>query len=340
MLPFSFALRITISARKVSPQRERKKSALDRNGIAALLIRTGSPMAIPQRRLSAILYADLAGSVRMTERDETLTFSHLTSVRSEIWRPAIASAGGSLVNSTGDSMLAEFGLAVAAVAAAIDIQERMAQFNLLLDEEQRLMFRIGVHLGEVIVDEENHDIFGDGVNLAERIQALAEPGGIAVSRALRDVTELKVDYAFVDGGEHQAKNVSRSLHIYHVRRRENTPTKTVTSSALPQATLRFQGADPEGRKFGFNLKFGKLLEKREGLVIGRDFECDGVLSHSTVSRRHARLVLADDILQIEDLSSTNGTAVDGAVVAAGTLQPLQVGAKLRIGDIELAFRFD
>ena len=121
---------------------------------------------------------------------------------------------------------------------------------------------------------------------------------------------------------------------------ENTPTKTVTSSALLKATLRFQGADPEGRKFGFNLKFSKLLEKREGLVIGRDFECDGVLSHSTVSRRHARLVLADDILQIEDLSSTNGTAVDDAVVAAGTLQPLHVGAKLRIGDIELAFRFD
>ena len=340
MLTFSFALRITISARKVSPQGERKKSTLDRDGIAALLVQTGSPMAIPQRRLSAILYADLAGSVRMTERNEDRTFSHLTAVRREIWRPAIESAGGSLVNSTGDSMLAEFGLAVAAVTAAIDIQERMARFNLLLDEEQRLMLRIGVHLGEVIVDEENHDIFGDGVNLAERIQALAEPGGIAVSRALRDVTELKVDYAFVDGGEHQAKNVSRSLHVFHVRRRENTPTKTVTSSALPQATLRFQGADPEGRKFGFNLKFDKLLEKREGLVIGRDFECDGVLSHSTVSRRHARLVIADDILQIEDLGSTNGTAVDGAVVAAGTRQPLQAGAKLRIGDIELAFRYD
>ena len=75
-------------------------------------------------------------------------------------------------------------------------------------------------------------------------------------------------------------------------------------------------------------------------MIGRDFECDGVLSHSTVSRRHARLVLADNILQIEDLGSTNGTAVDGAVVAAGALRPLHMGAKLRIGDIELAFRFD
>jgi adenylate cyclase len=293
-------------------------------------------MAIPQRRrLSAILHADLAGSVRMTEGDEDLTFRHLTSVRRDIWRPAIESAGGSLVNSTGDSMLAEFGSAVAAVAAAIDIQERMARFNEPLGEEQRLMFRIGVHLGEVIVDEEHSDIFGDGVNLAERIQTLAEPGGIAASRALRDVAELKIEYAFVDGGEHQVKNVSRSLHIYHVRRRDVTPTKTVISAP---ATLRFQGADLEGRKFGFNLKFDKLMEKSEGLVIGRAFECDGVLSHSTVSRQHARLVLADNVLQIEDLGSTNGTAVDGVIVHAGTKRPLQAGARLRIGDIELAFR--
>jgi len=292
------------------------------------------------RRLSAILYADLAGSVRMTEGDEGLTFRHLTSVRSEIWRPAIESAGGSLVNSTGDSMLAEFGSAVAAVAAAIDVQERMTRFNEPLDPEQRLMFRIGVNLGEVIVDEEDHDIFGDGVNLAERIQRLAEPGGIAVSRALRDVTELKVDYAFVDGGEHQAKNVSRSLHIYHVRPREVAPTKTMTSASRPQGTLRFHGADLAGRKFGFNLKFDKVMEKREGLVIGRGLECDGVLSHSTVSRRHARLVLADNILQIEDLGSTNGTAIDGAVVAAGAMRPLPVGVKLRIGDIELDVRYE
>ena len=114
-------------------------------------------MESSQRRLSAILYADLAGSVRMTEGDEDLTFMHLTSARSEIWRPAIEAAGGSLVNSTGDSLLAEFGSAVAAVAAAIDIQERMARFNEMLDDEQRLMFRIGVHLGRC-VDQENRHI--------------------------------------------------------------------------------------------------------------------------------------------------------------------------------------
>jgi adenylate cyclase len=125
-------------------------------------------MATSQRRLSAILHAHLAGFVRMTEGQEELTFTHLKSAQAEVWRPAIEIAGGSLVNSAGDAMLAEFGSALAAVAAAIDIQERMARFNERLDQEQRLMFRIGVHLGEVIVDEEGGDIFGDGVNLAER----------------------------------------------------------------------------------------------------------------------------------------------------------------------------
>jgi adenylate cyclase len=297
-------------------------------------------MAIPQRRLSAILHADLAGFVRLTEGEEDLTFEHLRAARTEVWRPAIETAGGSVVHSNGDAMLVEFGSALAAVAAAIDIQERMARFNKALDEEQRLLFRIGVHLGEVIVDEENHDLFGDGVNLAERIQVMAEPGGVAVSRAVRDVTELQLDYAFVDGGEHRAKHVSRPLHIYHVRTREDASSRT-TTSMVPRATLRFHGTDPVGHKVGFELAFDKLVQrKREGFVIGRDLDhCDAVLSHPTVSRRHARLVVVDNTLQIEDLGSTNGTAVDGAVVVSGMRRPLHAGARLRIGSLELAFRY-
>ena len=112
-------------------------------------------MNIPRRRLSAILHADLAGFVRLTEAEEELTFTNLKSVKSDVWRPAVEIAGGSIVHGTGDAMLAEFGSALAAVTAAIDIQERMARFNLLLDEEQRLMLRIGVHLGEVIDRKSN-----------------------------------------------------------------------------------------------------------------------------------------------------------------------------------------
>ena len=143
-----------------------------------------------------------------------------------------------MVNIVGDSVLAEFDSAIAAVATAIDIQERMAHFNGMLDEERRLMFRIGVHLGEVIIDDETQAIFGDGVNVAARIQAMAEPGGIAVSRAVRDVTELQVEYAFVDGGEHQAKNVSRSLQIYHVQPRTGASTRT-TTSVVPRLDAAF-----------------------------------------------------------------------------------------------------
>ena len=163
-----------------------------------------------QRRLAAIVHADLAGFTRMMEGAETRTFRHLKSAQIEVWRPAIDAGSGRLVGTAGDAMLAEFGSAVTAVGAAIDIQERMARFNEALAVEQRMLFRVGVHLGEVIVDDEDQNIFGDGVNLAARIQSLAEPGGIAVSRAVRDLVELRVEYAFVDGGEHQLKNVSRA----------------------------------------------------------------------------------------------------------------------------------
>jgi class 3 adenylate cyclase len=288
-----------------------------------------------ERRLSAILHADLAGFVRLVEAEEDLTFEHLRSARDKIWRPAIEGAGGTLIHSTGDSMLAEFSSAAAAVQVAIDIQERMARFNDMLDEDRRLRFRIGLHLGEIIVDEETRTIFGDGVNIAARIQAMAEPGGIAASRALRDVTELQVDYAFVDGGEHHAKNISRKLQIYHVRPREGGPSRTTTTLA-PERMLRFQGTDRSGRKYGFDINLEKLTSRREGVVIGRDLEqCDVVLAHSTVSRRHVRLLLAGGVLQVLDLGSLNGTSVDGAAALAGERQSLQVGAVLKLGEVTL-----
>jgi class 3 adenylate cyclase len=295
-------------------------------------------MASPHRRLCAILHADVNGFVRLMEGEEDVTFQHLKLAQNEIWRPAIETAGGSLVNNSGDSILAEFGSPRAAIAAAIDIQERMARFNESLDEDWRLMFRIGVHLGEVIVDEEDRDIFGDGVNLAERIQGLAEPGGIAVSRTVRDLTELQTDYAFVDGGEHRVKNVSRPLYIYHVHAR--AASAQPTASVRPRAMLYCHGSDLTGRRFSFDLDLDRLEKRREGVVIGRDVDqCDVILSHPTVSRRHARLVLAREGVEVADMGSTNGTSVDGAVVQPGASRPVESGTRLRIGDIELAVRF-
>ena len=298
-------------------------------------------MARSERRLSAILHADVAGFVRLVEDAEDLTFEHLRSARARIWQPVIESAGGSLVHSTGDAMLVEFGSAVAAVRAAIDIQQGMARFNDGLVEERRLRFRIGIHLGEIIVDEAGHDIFGDGVNLAERIQVLAEPGGIAVSRAVRDVAELQDDYAYVDGGEHRAKHVSRPLHIYRVRARERAVTQTGTSMPL-RGTFHFRGADPGGRRFAFDLEVDALVKRQQSVLIGRDSgQCDVVLLHASVSRRHARLSVGNGHdLRIEDVGSTNGTSIDGTPVAPGLPQPLAPGSTLRLGDIELVVRYD
>ena len=300
-------------------------------------------MSVTQRRLAAIVHADLAGFTRMMEGAETRTFRHLKSAQIDVWRPAIVAGGGRMVGTAGDAMLAEFGSAVSAVGAAIDIQERMAQFNEALHEEQRMLFRVGVHLGEVIVDQEDQNIFGDGVNLAARIQAIADPGGIAVSRAVRDVASLKIEYLFVDGGERQFKNVSRPVQIFHVRHvsvaaAADAAVRT-TTRVVPQVTLRFEGADSTGKKYGFDVALAKLMLLPQGMVIGRAAEqCELVVAHATVSRRHARLSLAGEALKVEDLGSTNGTAVTGAALRSGAPAMLQTGATLRLGDVELSIR--
>ncbi len=297
--------------------------------------------AATQRRLAAIVHADLAGFTRLMEGAETRTFRHLKSAQTEVWRPAIEAGGGRLVGTAGDAMLAEFGSAVGAVAAAIDIQERMARFNETLHADQRMLFRIGVHLGEVIVDDEDQNIFGDGVNLAARIQAKAEPGGIAVSRAVRDVTELRIDYAFVDGGEHKLKNVSRPVHIFHIRTATalTTGSTRTTSRVVPKITLHFEGFDSAGQKFAFELPLDRLVSAPEGMTLGRAADqCEVVVAHATVSRRHARLSLSGEALQVEDLGSTNGTSVNGVALRAAAPAALQSGNKLRLGDVEFSIR--
>ena len=285
-------------------------------------------MASSQRRLAAILHADLAGFTRMMESGETRTFRHLKTVQNEVWRPAIDAGGGRLVGTAGDAMLAEFASAGSAVSAAIDIQEKMADFNRELDEAQRMLFRVGVHLGHVIVDQEDQNIFGDGVNLAARIQAAAEPGGIAVSRTVRDAAELDVGYLFVDGGVKNLKNVSRPVHIFHVRK-----------SGVAIAGLRFEGADSAGQKYSLDVRLERTKLPAQGMTIGRATgQCELVVAHGTVSRRHARLLLAGRAVQIDDLGSTNGTSVNGVDVKKGVPVAIHPGDRIRIGDVELGVK--
>jgi len=170
-------------------------------------------MASP-RRLAAILAADVAGYSRLMGTDEEGTHERLKAHLQELVNPKIAEHRGRVVKNTGDGFLAEFKSVVDAVRCAVEVQRGMAERNADARPEKRIEFRIGINLGDVIVEE--HDIFGDGVNVAARLEALAEPGGIYVSRMVRDNVRDKVVYVFEDLGEQQVKNIARPVRVYRV----------------------------------------------------------------------------------------------------------------------------
>ncbi len=167
-----------------------------------------------QRRLAAILAADVVGYSRLMEADEAGTRAHLRSLHSELIDPRIAADGGRIVKTTGDGILVEFGSAVDAVQNALAIQSAMAGRNAELPEEQRLVFRVGINLGDVIIEED--DIHGDGVNVAARLEGLCEPGEVYVSGTVHDHVEGKLAAAFDDLGEQTLKNISKPIRVFRV----------------------------------------------------------------------------------------------------------------------------
>lgn len=167
-----------------------------------------------ERRLSAILAADMAGYSRLMEIDEAGTLARLKAHRIELVDPAIAKTGGTVIKTGGDSLLVEFQSVVNAVSCAAEIQRRMARRNADVPADRRIEFRIGINLGDVIVEE--GDIFGDGVNIAARLEALSEVGGICVSRAVRDQVGDKLDITFEDLGEQSVKNIARKIQVFRV----------------------------------------------------------------------------------------------------------------------------
>jgi TolB-like protein/class 3 adenylate cyclase/Tfp pilus assembly protein PilF len=167
------------------------------------------------RRLAAILAADVAGYSRLMGADEEGTHERLKAHLRELVEPNIAEHRGRVVKNTGDGFLAEFASAVDAVRCAVEMQREMAERNAGTPPEKRIEFRVGINLGDVIV--EPHDIFGDGVNIAARLEGLAEPGGICVSRVVRDQVRDRLDYAFEDMGEREVKNIARPVRVYALR---------------------------------------------------------------------------------------------------------------------------
>jgi TolB-like protein len=197
--------------------------------------------------------ADVAGYSRLMHNDEEATHAALTALLADAVEPVIAEHGGHIVKHTGDGFLAEFPSAVEAVRTAMQFQNRIHELTMDDAEDRRIAFRVGINIGDVIV--EAHDIFGDGVNIAARLEGVAEPGGICISQTVLNHARDKVSFEVEDAGEQTLKNIARPVHVYRIiiesSRRPATPKPEIPSLALPDkpsvAVLPFtnMSGDPE-----------------------------------------------------------------------------------------------
>jgi class 3 adenylate cyclase len=170
-----------------------------------------------ERRLAAILAADVVGYTRLMERDEAEAFTRLRSHRKDLFEPKVAAHSGRIFKLMGDGLLAEFASVVDAVECAVVLQRKMAEREAGTPEDRQIRVRIGINLGDVIVEED--DRLGDSVNIAARLQQLADPGGIAVSGTVVSHIRNKVDFAFENLGEQRLKNLDEAVTVFRVPRR-------------------------------------------------------------------------------------------------------------------------
>ena len=185
-----------------------------------------------ERRLAAVLAADVAGYSRLMGNDEEGTLARLKAVRKALVDPTIAAHRGRIVKTTGDGMLVEFSSAVDAVRGAVEIQGGMAEQNASLPPDVRIEFRIGIHVGDIIIDD--NDIFGDGVNVAARVENECEPGGVCVSGNAFEQIRGKTSFTFDDLGEKTLKNIERPVRLYAVRNAASAAKATTAAiSAMP-----------------------------------------------------------------------------------------------------------
>ncbi|MFZ0150606.1 MAG: tetratricopeptide repeat protein [Xanthobacteraceae bacterium] len=232
-----------------------------------------------ERRLSAIVAADVAGYSRLMHNDEEATHAKLSALLTEAVEPAIAEHRGRIVKNTGDGFLAEFPSAVEAVRAAMQFQNRIKELTVGAIEGCRIAFRVGINIGDVIV--EPHDIFGDGVNIAARLESIAEPGGICISSTVYDQIRAKVRVEFADLGEQNLKNIALPVRVYAVVRDRPSPAA--------QAELARPGVLSLPHLSIVVLPFANLSGDPE-----QDYFVDGVTENLTtdISRISGSLVIA------------------------------------------------
>jgi adenylate cyclase len=232
-----------------------------------------------ERRLAAVLAADVVGYSHLMELDEERTMSELRRHRKEFLEPTVASHKGRIFKLMGDGALAEFGSVVDAVRCAVDIQRGMAERTAASPEDRRIMFRLGLNLGDLIVEGE--DFYGEGVNIASRLEGLAPPGGIACSAVVRNQVGNKLDLAFVDQGEKSVKNIDQPVHVFFIEVAEPVgqsakPEVSGMKSDKPSvAVLPFtnMSGDPEQEYFADGITEDIItdLSKVSGLfVLGRN----------------------------------------------------------------------
>jgi adenylate cyclase len=202
---------------------------------------------VSRRRLAAIVAADVAGYSRLMGADEEGTLERLKAHRAELIDPAIAAHHGRIVKTTGDGLLAEFASAVDAVRCAAEVQGGLAERNDALLPQQRIVFRIGIHIGDVII--EGDDIYGDGVNIAARLEGAADPGGVLVSHAVHDQVRDRLDLGFEDLGQRELKNIARPVRVYRLAAVGEPEAAELPLPAKPSiAVLPFSNMSGDGEQ--------------------------------------------------------------------------------------------
>jgi adenylate cyclase len=278
---------------------------------------------LPARRLAAILAADVVGYSRLMGADEEGTLERLKAVRRQLIDQKIEEHQGRIVKTTGDGLLVEFASVVNAVRCAVEVQRGMVEREPGLLDEQRIKLRIGINLGDVIADGD--DIFGDGVNVAARLEALAEPGGICVSGVVRDQVCDKLPYSLEDRGEQRVKNIARPVHVYGLRPKgiaELPPSRLPPGMSIPQPAV--------ARRLSIVvLPFADLSENKN-----RQYFVDGIVDNLTtdLSRIEGMLVISRNtaFTYLQNLVGTKqiGRELSVRYVLEGSVQ--WAGTRIRV----------